>query len=68
MQDEAEPGADIIQLKAEFDKLSEEQLHALRAAMYIGMTPKEAKTYDDRRRKITEVARRLSTLRRLQEN
>ena len=68
MQYQAEPDTDISHLKEEFDKLSEEQLHALRVATYVGMTPQEAKTYDNRRRKITEVAKRLSVLLRLQEN
>ena len=68
MQHQAEPCADIRYLKAEFDKLSEEQLLALRRATYAGMTPQEAKIYDDRRRKISVVARRLSVLLRLQAN
>lgn len=65
MQDQGEPGADINHLKEEFDKLSEAQLLALRAATNVGMTAREAKIYDDRRRKITEVAKRLSVLLRL---
>jgi len=68
MQDQDEPSANILDLKEEFEKLSEEQLHALRAATYFGMTSQEAKIYDNRRRKITEVAKRLSGLLRLQEN
>jgi len=68
MLDQAEPGGSLIHLKEEFAKLSEEQLRALRAATYVGMMTQEAKTYDDRRRRITEVARRLSVLLRLQEN
>lgn len=68
MQYQAVSGADISHLKEEFDKLSEKQLHALRAATFVGMTPQEAKIYNDRRRKITAVARRLSVLQRLQEN
>jgi hypothetical protein len=69
MQDQtSEPCPDIIQLKQEFEKLSEEQLLALRSATYLGMTPQEAKTYDVRRRKITELVKRLSNLRTLQEN
>jgi len=68
MLDQAEPVPKLINLKEQFEKLSEEQLHALREATYVGMTSQEAKIYDNRCRKITEVARRLSILRRLQEN
>ena len=68
MHDQAEPGRTIIHLKQEFEKLSEDQLRALRAATYVGMTTQEAKTYDNRRRRITEVATRLSLLLRFQEN
>lgn len=64
---QAEPGGNIIHLKEEFEKLSEDQLRALTAATYVGMTTQEAKTYDERRRRLTEVARRMSLL-RFQEN
>ncbi len=68
MQETSEADPDIVQLTAEFEKLSEEQLHALRSATYLGMTPQQARTYDYRRRKISELVKRLSDLLTLQEN
>ncbi len=47
------------QQEEEIDRLTEEQVKALKAATYVGMTPNEAKDYDARREKINKLIREL---------
>ena len=45
----------IASLRQQIDTLTQEQADALKRATYLGMTPDEAKVYDARRVKITEL-------------
>lgn len=56
----------IHRLKQEIDRLSQEQSDALKSATYVGMTPDEAKEYDARRQKITQLVQELSLLQKAQ--
>ena len=56
----------IHRLKQEIDQLSEQQSEALKSATYLGMTPDEAKEYDARRQKITQLVQELSLLQKAQ--
>jgi hypothetical protein len=59
--------ADIIQrLRQQIDALTLEQADALKRATYLGMTPDEAKAYDARRIKITELMGQLVEIRQAQ--
>ena len=49
----------VHRIKEEIDRLTEEQVKALKAATYVGMTPNEAKDYDARREKINKLIREL---------
>lgn len=52
----------VQQLKAEIERLSDEQSTALKTATFVGMTPDEAKEYDERRKKITRLMEELRIL------
>jgi hypothetical protein len=52
----------IDQLKQEIDALFEMQHEALKRATYLGMTPDEAKTIEERRKKITALVDQLAKL------
>jgi hypothetical protein len=52
--DSSETAEAIHRLKEEIDKLTLQQTEALKMAIYVGMTPDEAKEYDERRRRILE--------------
>ena len=58
----AEIGAAGERLKEEIERLTEQQSEALRAATYIGMTPDEAREYDERRDYILTLLRELEGL------
>jgi len=59
--------ADLIQrLRQQIDALTQEQADALKRATYLGMTPDEAKVYDARRIKITELMGQLVEIRQAQ--
>jgi len=58
----AEMGASCERLKEEIDRLTEQQSETLRAATYIGMTPDEAREYDNRRDQILALLRELENL------
>jgi len=54
---------DIFQrIKQEIERLTREQSEALKSATFVGMTPNEAKEYDDRRKKITCLVEQLRLL------
>ncbi len=50
-------------LKREIQQLKEENSNALRQAIFLGMTDQEADAQEERRRRTSELARRLSLLR-----
>jgi len=52
----------VHRLKQEIDRLTEQQSQALQRAIYTGMTPDEAKEYDGRRKKITQLLNQLSNM------
>ena len=52
----------VHRIKQEIDRLTERQAHALKQATYVGMTPEEAKEYDQRRSEITKLLRQLEVL------
>jgi hypothetical protein len=56
----------LHQLKQQIDELAEQQMDALKMATYVGMTPEEAKEYDQRREKITALVEELSELKKAQ--
>jgi hypothetical protein len=52
----------IHRLKQEIGRLTEEQSKALKQAIYVGMTSDEAREYDKRRTRITQLAGQLGKL------
>jgi len=57
------PIAESIQaLKRQIDELHQQQSHAVRSAIYVGMSRKEQNDYDERQNKIAELLRRLKAL------
>lgn len=50
----------VHRLKQEIDRLTDDQSRALKQAIYVGMTPDEAKEYDARRTRITELVQQLA--------
>ena len=52
----------IHRLKEEIDKLTEQQIQALRSATCLGMTTDEAKEYEERRDMILEYVKDLKML------
>ena len=56
----------VHRVKQEIDKLTEEQVEALKQATFVGMTPDEAKEYDERRKRITVLVQQLATLEKAQ--
>ena len=49
-------------IKQEIERLTREQFEALKSATFVGMTPGEAKEYDERRKKITCLVEELRLL------
>ena len=49
-------------LRREFDRLRREQDEAMNRAVYVGMSASEAKEYDKRRKRLTELFERLYIL------
>ena len=49
-------------LKHEIDKLTTKQTEALQRAVFVGMTPDEAREYDDRRTRISQHIHQLKIL------
>jgi hypothetical protein len=64
--DAADTVAAAHRLKNEIDALTDVQIEALKQATYVGMTPDEAKQYDERRKKIAHLIRELTVLERAQ--
>ena len=54
----------IHTIKEEIDALSEQQADALKAATYLAMTPEEARQYDSRRERVTELIKKSEMLQR----
>ena len=52
----------VQHLRDEIEKLTQEQSEALKTATFVGMTAAEAKIYDARRRRITELVEKLRGL------
>jgi hypothetical protein len=53
----------VLCLRQEIEKLTQEQSEALKTATFVGMTAEEAKIYDARRRRITDLVEELRGLR-----
>jgi hypothetical protein len=53
----------VQRLRQEIEKLTQEQNEALKTATFVGMTAAEAKIYDARRQRITELVEQLRVLR-----
>lgn len=66
LPDRSDTVSAVHQLKQEIDKLTEEQHKALQLAIYVGMTPDEAKEYDERRQRITRLVQELADLEQAQ--
>jgi hypothetical protein len=49
-------------LREEVMSLTEQQSEALKDAIYLGMTPAQAKAYDERRKRITRLMQDISVL------
>jgi hypothetical protein len=58
----------VHRLKQEIDRLAEQQSKALKQAIYVGMPPDEAKEYDQRHTRITQLAQQLGKLEKGQIN
>jgi len=56
----------IHRIKEKIDQLAEEQDKALQTAIIFGMTPEEARAYEGRRKRITQLVEELFTLERVQ--
>jgi hypothetical protein len=57
--DPLNPSTSVRRLKQEIDELTLQQSNALKSAIYVGMTPDEAKDYDARRSRIMQLAEQL---------
>jgi hypothetical protein len=57
--DPRNPSTSVRRLKQEIDELTLQQSDALKSAIYVGMTPDEAKDYDARRSRIMQLAEQL---------
>jgi hypothetical protein len=58
--------AAVHRVKQQIDMLPQEQAKALKSATSIGMTPDEAKEYDERRTRITKLIHELELLEKAQ--
>ena len=57
-----DPRDAVHRLKEEIYRLTEEQIEAMKIATFAGLTPDEAKEYEDRRGKILELVEQLRLL------
>jgi hypothetical protein len=57
--EESDTKATVRRIKQEIDRLTGEQSQALKLAVYVGMTPDEAKQYDERLRRIEKLGTEL---------
>ena len=64
--DPSETAEAVHRLKQEIDRLTQEQAKALKQAIYTGMTPEEAKEYDQCRTRITALVQKLEMLEKTQ--
>ena len=53
---------EVEKIRGEIDRLTEEQAEFLRTATYLGMTPDEARGYDERGGHITSLIRELERM------
>jgi len=60
--DPAETADTIARLRQEIDRLRAEQFKALKTATFVGMTPDEAKDFDERGREIASILKELMML------
>jgi hypothetical protein len=66
MQEGSTTTETVHKLKQDIDRLTELQAAALKSATYLGMTPDEAKEYDQRREEILKLVERLTMLEKSQ--
>jgi len=60
---------ELIQaLKRQIDELAEQQSHAVRSAIYLGMSRKEGTEYDQRQNNITELIRQLKAIEEMRDS
>jgi hypothetical protein len=50
----------VDRIKQEIDRLTEEHAKALKDAVYVGMSPEQAKLCDGRRQRITKLVQELA--------
>jgi hypothetical protein len=62
VSDPSDTLATIEQLRTEVVVLTNRQAKALKDAVYVGMTPDEAREYDERRKQITRLVNQISIL------
>ena len=62
MSDPLSTVEEVHRLKQEIDALTEEQNKRLQRAVFVGMSPTEAKEYDARRQEITLLVRQIGLL------
>ena len=62
MSDPLSTVEEVHRLKQEIDALTEEQNKHLQRAVFVGMSPTEAKEYDARRQEITLLVRQIGLL------
>lgn len=55
-------GVAVRRLRTEINELQKKQSEALNSALFVGMTPDEAREYDARRAKILSLRRELEAL------
>ena len=56
----------VYRVKQKIDSLTAQQAEFLQRPIYVGMTPAEAKVYDEKRQLITELIQQLATLEKAQ--
>lgn len=57
-----ETNENILRLRSQIDELTQRQAEALQSAIFVGMSPEQARQYDERRAKISALVDQLSTL------
>jgi hypothetical protein len=60
--DPSKTADDIARLRQEIDRLREKQFKALKEATFVGMTPDEAKEFDERSKAIASILEKLMIL------
>lgn len=52
----------ILRLRSQIDELTQRQAEALQSAIFVGMSPEQARQYDERRARISALVEQLSSL------